>query len=104
MIDSYFALISSTVSPKILAFKKTFSFPVKSGLKPLPNSSKAPIFPIEFTVPELGLSVPEINCKVLFPDPFKPIIPTESPFLTLKEILSKAKKVFLDVEFFSIEK
>ena len=79
------------VNPKMDALRYTFSLPVKSLLKPEPNSSKAASFPFVCTLPELGCKVLAIICSnVLFPEPFSPKIPTDSPFLILKEILLSA--------------
>ena len=71
--------------PSSVAFKRTFSKPVNSGLKPAPSSSRAEMRPRVWTLPPVGVNVPLINCKrVDFPEPLRPIIPIDSPELTSK--------------------
>ena len=68
-----------------------FSIPVYSGLKPAPNSNKADILPFISIAPDVCVITPVIIFNsVDFPDPFNPIIPTHSPFSTLKEIFCNA--------------
>ena len=90
-ISSNLALISDRVIPKIAPFKKIFSLPVNSGWNPVPTSNKEAIRPISLMVPELGAVILLIILsRVLFPAPFRPIIPKTSPAFTVKEISSNA--------------
>ena len=57
-----------------------FSRPVSSGLKPEPSSSSAAMRPWVSTAPEVGGSTPAMICSnVLFPLPFRPMMPSASP-------------------------
>ena len=92
-IESYFASISSFFKPRMVAFIYMFCLPVKSGLNPAPSSRSAEIFPFTVIVPFEGKIIPHISCNsVDLPLPFFPIIPRNSPFLTVNETLSSAKK------------
>jgi len=67
-----------------------FSLPVNSGLKPLPNSNIDPILPFTATLPVVGLRIPAITCSsVLFPAPFLPIIPNESPIFRVNDTFER---------------
>ena len=66
--------------PMTVAFRKTFSRPVHSTLNPEPSSRSAATLPTFSTVPWLGVRTPAAICRrVDFPDPLRPMIPTESP-------------------------
>ena len=68
---------------------------MKSGLNPDPSSSNAATFPLTSKLPDDWRKVPAINCiKVLFPEPFKPMIPRHCDLLSSKETSFKAKKTF----------
>ena len=55
-------------------------------LKPAPSSNRAEIFPFTCTWPVLGVSTPVIIFKIVdLPEPLVPIMPTVSPFFTLKD-------------------
>ena len=67
-----------------------FSLPVNSELKPLPNSNIEPIFPFTATLPVVGVRIPAIICSsVLFPAPFRPIIPNESPIFKVNDTFER---------------
>ena len=71
--------------PRISPFRKTFSRPLNSGLKPAPSSSSAAIRPLASTRPRVGSRIPQMICSsVLFPLPFGPTTPRTSPRSTLR--------------------
>ena len=80
---SYKASVSAPEKPMTAAAKATFSRPVNSGLKPAPNSSRAPILPFTATLPMLGFKVPHTICsRVDLPAPLRPMNPKAWPRLT----------------------
>ena len=61
-------------------FRRTFSRPVSSGLKPAPSSSRAATRPRTTRSPRLGCSTPQTSCSsVDLPAPLRPTMPTTSP-------------------------
>ena len=81
------ASISFFDSPNIDALMYMFSIPVISGWNPAPNSNKLDTLPLIFTSPKSGyIILVRIFNVVLFPQPFCPISPIDSPFFTLKLI------------------
>src|SRR6266567_4143330 len=64
-------------------FRKTLSWPVRSGSKPAASSIIGETRPSTWTVPMVGLSTPAANLRsVLFPEPLWPMSPTASPGFT----------------------
>ena len=60
--------------------------------KPAPSSIIGEMVPTVFTVPFVGLRIPEITfSKVLFPEPFKPTMPKTSPCSIVTETSFSAK-------------
>ena len=85
-ISSNRSFIPAFERPRIAPFTNTFSRPVKSGLNPVPSSRSAATLPLRFTLPVVGVVVPAmIWSSVLLPEPFRPMIPTVSPFPTANE-------------------
>ena len=95
-IEAYRSYLESSpdlvayVMPRIAAFKRAFSVPLNSGLKPAPSSRIADMRPLISMAPVVGVSVPATNCrKVDFPDPFFPMMPRVSPwFISISTSLS----------------
>ena len=57
-----------------------FSRPVKSSWKPAPSSRSEPTEPPTSSLPSVGAKMPAIRRKrVVFPEPFRPTKPTDSP-------------------------
>ena len=57
-----------------------FSRPVKSGWNPAPSSSNEPTRPSTASCPAEGRNTPAIiRSSVVFPEPFRPMNPTEAP-------------------------
>lgn len=78
--------------PMIAEFKKMFSLPVMSGLKPAPSSSRAAIRPETSTWPLVGCKMPPMTLSsVLLPEPFRPISPTVTPLSTVNETSFRAQ-------------
>ncbi len=86
--------ISRTGSPMSCPAIITFWRPLKSGWKPIPSSSNAATRPPSCTCPSVGWVVPvRILSSVLFPAPFRPMMPTDSPDATMNVIPRSAQKV-----------
>src|SRR5262245_10566851 len=66
-------------------FRKTFSRPVNSWLKPVPTSSRLPTRPYRSTSPSvISVIRDRIFNRVLFPAPLLPMSPSASPRYTSK--------------------
>ena len=84
--------ISARRMPRIAPFNKMFSRPVSSGWKPVPTSSRLPTLPRISARPAVGSVIRErIFSSVLFPAPFRPMIPTTSPRRTSKDTSRRAQ-------------
>lgn len=72
-----------------------FSRPVRAGLKPAPSSIRGVTGAVMLISPEVGAVTPAKSLRrVLFPEPFNPIIPTVSPALILRLMLVREKSDF----------
>ena len=74
------AWISRRDRPITVPKSTTFSRPVSSAWKPAPTSSSGSTRPVTSSRPAVGAQMPAMSCRsVDLPDPFVPMIPTDSP-------------------------
>src|SRR5436190_7211720 len=91
-IESNLRLVSASLIPRIAPLRKRFSRPVGCGWNPAPVAIRPAMRPRVRMVPVSGRSTPLISfSSVLFPEPFRPIRPTDSPCSTVKDTSSTAR-------------
>src|SRR6266542_1230270 len=85
--------VSRRESPRMEAFRYTFSRPVSSGWKPAARARSAAIRPRVITLPLLGRRMPAMILRsVVLPDPFGPISPSVLPSGTSNETSWSAQR------------
>ena len=90
--------ISARLSPMISPFRKTFSRPLNSGLKPAPNSSRAAMRPRVTTRPLVGCRMPATICSsVLLPEPFGPYQRQRLAFFDLEADIAQRPKIGMEL-------
>src|SRR5918996_3383840 len=92
-ISSKYRSVSWRDSPRIEAFRYTFSRPVSSGWTPAPSSRSAAIRPWVTTRPSVGRRMPPMTFRsVVFPDPLAPTSPQVFPSGTSNPTSRRAQK------------
>ena len=84
-ISSKRAVTSRRLMPNIVPFRKMLSRPVRSGLNPVPTSSRLETRPRNSATPSVGSVIRESTFNnVDFPAPLRPTMPSTSPRFTSK--------------------
>ncbi len=92
-ISSYFSSTVQRGIPRMAAFKKMFSRPVRSGWNPAPSSRRLETWPRTSARPVVGTIVrARIERSVVLPEPLGPMIPRISPCSTAKSTSFRAQK------------